>query len=189
MVVKEVYPQLNKQSRIFLTIRNIARVLFVLAGIVCMVVNYMTGGKQWSLVVVWALITAWNVLFSPDRFEFNAISQTVKVIFFTVVLLWLIDLCLVKAGWYKFVIPIVCFGALILTGVFLLIDIKAQSHNSMPMIWLIVFSLGFTVFLMVKGENRWPVIVLASVAVGLLCLSMFYHEEFINELKKRFHTN
>ena len=189
MVIKEVYPELNRQSRIFLTIRKIARFVFTVGAIVCLITNYCTKGQPWSIVVVWAIITAWNVFFSPDRFEFNAISQTVKVIFYTVILLWLIDICLTHIGWYKFVIPIVCFGALLLTTLFLFIDVKAQIHNSMPMIWLTVFSLGFVVFLIAKSEIEWPVIVLASVALSLICLSIFYHEEFISEIRKRFHTN
>ena len=189
MVVKEVYPHIDRQIRVYQTVRNIARYVFIAAALVCLITNYLTGGKFWSAVVVWSIITAWNIFFSPDRFEFNAISQTVKVIFHAVVLLWLIDLCLVQAGWYKFVIPIVCFGALLLTVVFLFIDIKAQIHNTMPMIWLIIFSIALSVFLIIRAETEWPVIVLISVAAGLLCLSLFYHEEFILEIKKRFHTH
>lgn len=189
MVIKEVYPELSKQNRAILKIRNIVRYVFVVASIACLVTNYLVKGKPWSIVVVWSIFTAWNMIFSPDRFEFNMINQTVKLVFHVCVLLWLIDICLVQAGWYKFVIPIVCFGALLLTAVFLFIDVNAQIHNSMPMIWLIVFSIGFVVFMVVHSEIEWPVIVLGSVAVGILSLSIFYHEEFLLEIKKRFHTN
>ena len=127
MVVKEVYPHIDRQIRVYQTVRNIARYVFIAAALVCLITNYLTGGKFWSAVVVWSIITAWNIFFSPDRFEFNAISQTVKVIFHAVVLLWLIDLCLVQAGWYKFVIPIVCFGALLLTVVFLFTRLSSPS--------------------------------------------------------------
>ena len=142
MVVKEVYPHIDRQIRVYQTVRNIARYVFIAAALVCLIPNYLTGGKFWSAVVVWSIITAWNIFFSPDRFEFNAISQTVKVIFHAVVLLW-----------------------------------------------LIIFSIALSIFLIIRAETEWPVIVLISVAAGLLCLSLFYHEEFILEIKKRFHTH
>ena len=189
MVIKEVYPELSKQNRAILKIRNIVRYVFVVASIACLVTNYLVKGKPWSIVVVWSIFTAWNMIFSPDRFEFNMINQTVKLVFHVCVLLWLIDICLVQTGWYKFVVPIVCFGALLLTAVFLFIDVNAQIHNSMPMIWLIIFSIALSVFLIIRAETEWPVIVLISVAAGLLCLSLFYHEEFILDIKKRFHTH
>ncbi len=189
MVVREVYPQLSKQNRTLLKIRNVVGYVFLTASLVCLVVNYMIKGKPWSVVVVWSICSVWDIVFSPDRFEFNVINQTVKVVFHVIVLLWLIDICLVRTGWYKFVVPIVCFGALILTAIMLFIDINAQIHNSMPMIWLIIFSVGFVVFMIINSEIEWPVIVLGSVAVALLCLSILYHKEFLLELKKRFHTN
>jgi hypothetical protein len=43
-------------------------------------------------------------------------------------------------GWGSFVIPIVCFGTLVLLGVLFLSDLTKQRQNVMPMVWLIIAS-------------------------------------------------
>jgi uncharacterized membrane protein len=89
-----------------------------------------------------------------------------------------------------FVIPIICFAALIVTTVILLIDYKSQLKNTMPMMWLVIFSLVLTVVSFTGViDTSWPVIVLGSIAFSVLLLFVFFHNDFVRELKKRFHTN
>ena len=189
MKVKVVYPVMDKVNVLFLKMRRIASWLFLLAAGVCVIVNIATKGKAWSAVVVWSLWSVWNLVFSPDSIEFNLISQIVKAVFFVIVLLALIDFCLAP-GWAMFVIPIICFAALIVTTVILLIDYKSQLKNTMPMMWLVIFSLVLTVVSFTGViDTSWPVIVLGSIAFSVLLLFVFFHNDFVRELKKRFHTN
>ena len=189
MKVDIIYPALDKVNILFLRLRRIVRWLFVLAGIACVIVNLAVKGKPWSVVVLWSLLSAWNLFFSPDSIEFNFISQTVKAVFHVCILLWLIDVCLAP-GWSMFVIPIILFAALILTTIFLIVDYQSQLANTMPMMWLVVFSLILTaVSLTDIIDLSWPMIVLGSIALSVLFLFVFFHNDFIRELKKRFHTN
>ena len=189
MKVKVIYPTLNKVNIFFMRARRIVKWLFIVAAISCLVVNIAVKGKWWSVIVIWSMFSVWNVFFSPDSIEFNLISQTVKAVFYTCILLALIDYFLIP-GWSMFVIPIILFGALILTTIFLLIDYRSQLSNTMPMMWLVVFSIIMTISALAGWtEVNWPIMVLGSIAFSILFLFVFFHSDFIRELKKRFHTN
>lgn len=189
MKVEITYPELDKVNILFLRSRRIVKWLFLVAGAACIMVNIAVKGKPWSVVVIWSLLTVWNMVFSPDSVEFNFISQTVKAVFHVCILLGLIDVCLAP-GWSMFVIPIILFAALILTTLILIVDYKTQLRNTMPMMWLVVFSLILTVVSFFGiTEMNWPMIVLGSIALSVLILFIFFHNDFVRELKKRFHTN
>ena len=189
MKVKIVYPELSKPKRFFYHTRSVVRVVFLLAALTCLFTNWAVKGKPWSIVVVWSLFSIWNLVFSPDTIEFNMISQIVKLLFFSIVLLGLIDICLVQ-GWALFVIPIVVFSGLLVTSVFFFIDVNAQSQNSMPLVAMAICSLiAYGVCRHFYPDAGWPMIVMGAVALSLLILCILFNKEFVNELKKRFHTN
>ncbi len=189
MKVEITYPRIDHQSRILYKIRNIIRYLSILAAVTCVIVNLLVKGKAWSVVVLWSLWMAWSLLFSPDRIEFNFISQIVKTIIYVCVLLLLIDVILVH-GWAEFVIPIVLFSGLIAATLFFLIDIRYQMKNSMPLIWIMLISLAVTGYMIsTRPHIDWPVFVLGGIALAILLVFLFFHNEFVMELRKRFHTN
>ena len=189
MKVDIIYPALKRANILFLKLRRIVKWLFSLAALACVIVNLLVKGKPWSIVVLWSLLSAWNLFFSPDSIEFNLISQTVKTVFYVCILLGLIDVCLAP-GWSMFVIPIILFAALILTTIFLIADYQSQLANTMPLMWLVVFSLILTAISLTDiMDLSWPMIVLGSIALSVLFLFIFFHNDFIGELKKRFHTN
>jgi hypothetical protein len=47
---------------------------FLFAGFICAVVNLSTGGKAWSIIVIWSMWLVWTQLVSPDMVEYNRIS-------------------------------------------------------------------------------------------------------------------
>ena len=189
MKVEVTYPVIDKQSRLLYKIRNVIRYLCVLGALSCVIVNILVKGKAWSVVVVWSIWMAWSLLFSPDRIEFNFISQISKAIIYVCVLLLLIDVTLVH-GWADFVIPIVLFSGLLAATGFFMSDIRSQMKNSMPLIWIMLLSLAVTGYMIVTRPHiEWPVFVLGGIALALLLVFLFFHQEFILELKKRFHTN
>ena len=58
------------------------------------------------------------------------------------------------------------------------------------MIWLILISLAAVVLCYFQlPEINWPIVVLGGVALAMLFAGVFFHEAFMLELKKRFHTN
>lgn len=182
------YPTIKKPTFHFENLRIILGTLMIPAALACVIVNLCIGGPAWSVVVIWSEIAIWRIFLSPDLLEFNLISQTIKPVFYAVILLALIHLLIVPTN-ASFIIPIVVFGALLTTTVFLFIDTKTQMHNIMPMFWAIFFSiLVFILALCGVIRLTWPMIVLGCVAIGitLICIIRFKFE-LIEELKKRFH--
>ena len=189
MKIKITYPELSRQNRWFYKMRNIMRYVIIFAAIACSITNLAVGGKPWAVVVLWSLCSFWNLFLNPNQIEFNFLSQIAKTLYYVCILLILIDVCLVR-GWAHFVVPIVGFAGLILSSVFLLLDIHQQMKNSMPLIWIIAVSLAATIYSIISSPKvEWPMIVLGSVAGTILLLMLIFHKQFINELKKRFHTN
>ena len=88
---KIIYPVPKRQYRFYKHLRNIARYSFILAGAICLLVNYLVKGKAWSIIVVWSLFATWRLIFSLDLVEFSIYSHAIKVMFYLIVLLILID--------------------------------------------------------------------------------------------------
>jgi hypothetical protein len=162
---------------------------FILAAMACIIVNVATKGKLWSVVVLWAMFMAWRDIFSIDLVEFNRISQFIKIGEQTCVLLVLIDL-LLAPGWAQTVVPIVCFGILIIAGLLFFSDMEKQKHNMMPMVFLSFVSLVLSLCLIFVWKwYQWPVYVMASLSFVLLssCI-VILGKDFSRSLKKYFHT-
>ena len=189
MKVKIVYPEFQKRSYVFNRLQGILTIVFAVAAVVCLTVNLAVGGRLWSLVVLWSLWGVWKMVISYDLVEFNIISQTVKTLFYVVVLLFLIDHFLAP-GWAAFVIPIVCFATQIFLIIIYFIDVRKQTRNSLPMFWLALVSLIaiMAVWFFLNGIN-WPMIVVGSLSVVMVLIAFFaYRHEFAHELRKWFHT-
>ena len=188
MNVEMIYPEVPRHDMFLLKLRRVLRLVFLLAIIVCPIVNIAVGGKAWSAVVVWCILIAWNIFVSPDVIEFGLMRQGVKMVLFAAVLQILIDQLLIP-GWAGFVIPLFGTGALIFTAVIFVTDIHTQKQNMMPMIWLIFLALIFFIMAQIGWpELNWPMIVLGSTAWLLTFLGVIiFHKDLLLELKKRFH--
>jgi hypothetical protein len=190
MKLKITYPPVEKrklQRRHFL---RIIRWPVLFAVVMSPVVNYIIGGKAWSLIVLMSIYMAWSLVLSPDLVEYNRISQSIKLISFSCSLLAMIDFFL-SPGWAIDVVPIVCFGGLVITGILFFTDLDRQKQNMLPMLFLIVIAiLGSIVGVSIWRENSgWPLIIMGATA-GLLLLACIItlRGEFLRELKKRFHV-
>ena len=185
-----IYPVRTERVKLLETVGKIMEWLSLATCIACPIVNYFVGGKWWSAVVVWAVYSFWSIVLSPDMVERNMISQTVKVLWRTAVLLALIDHFLAP-GWAHFVIPILGFSGLLITSVTYLADFNRQRQNAMPMIWLFLFSLAFSVAALLGWiQLNWPMMVLGGSSSALIILGVIaFREDLLLELKKRFHRD
>ena len=188
MDIKITYP--TPKMKDYRYIINILRLCFLAASYICPIVNLFTGGKPWSLVVLWGLWFIWFLFISRDLVEYNRISQTAKSLVYTCILLILIDRYLAP-GWASFVIPIVSFGALIVMGILFFTNIPKQKQNMMPMVWLIAASFAVTIIALLGWLNlNWPMVTLGSTAFVLLVVSaVILKKELLREIKKRFHVS
>lgn len=190
MKVKITYPHGVKrklQRRKFL---RIARWPVLFAAVICPVLNLVTGGKAWSLIVLMALYMVWTLVLSPDLVEYNRISQFIKLITCSCVLLALIDIFLAP-GWAIEVVPIVCVCALAVSGVLFFTDLERQKQNMLPMLLLIGLTLvGSIVGLCLwHEESNWALAVMGVFSLILLVACVVtLDKDFLRELRRRFHT-
>ena len=190
MNVKITYPQVNKKEIKYKKSINIMKYPLIIATIICPILNIVTGGKAWSVIVLWSIYMFWRLIISPDLVEYNRISQFIKLILHSSILLTLIDIFL-ASGWAVEVVPNVIFGGLIISSILFFTDIERQKQNMQPLLLLILFSIitsivGLTVY---KQEDRWALAVMGGIAVILLIFLIITLKEYLlKEVNKIFHT-
>lgn len=190
MKVEVIYPPVERRR---LQRRRLLRILqwpFLLAAYLCPIINLLTGGKAWSVIVLMSLYMAWKLVLSTDLVEYNRISQFTKLIVCTCVLLSLID-GLLAPGWAVEVVPMVCFGGLVVAGILFFTDLERQKQNMLPMLVLIVMAMiGSVVGVSIWHDQvYWPMVVMGALALALLvgCAATL-GGDFLRELKRRLHT-
>lgn len=185
-----IYPREDKRRRQRADVLAVARWPFLFAAYICPIINLVTGGKAWSLIVLWSLWMVWSLALNTDMVEYNRISQVIKLITDACVLLILIDV-LLSPGWAVEVVPIVCFSGLMLTAALFFTDLERQKQNMLPLLLLCALSLVAAAvgLILWREESRWALAVMGAFAFAVLAASfMTLGRDFLRELKKRFHT-
>lgn len=188
MKIKITYPKVSPKIIKHQRLINFMKWPLLIAVVICPIINLITGGKAWSLVVLMSIYMAWNLVISRDLVEYNRISQFVKLITLTSLLLITIDVFLAP-GWALEAVPILIFSGLIVTSVLFFTDIERQKQNIFPFLFLILLSIissivGLSFY---HEKDSWPLTVMGAVALFLLItLSITLKENIINELKKGF---
>lgn len=168
---------------------SVVRWPFIAAALASIIVNLAVGGPKWSIIAVLSLYITWSLILSPDLVEYNRTSQSIKITLWSCILLTLIDIFIVS-GWAIFVVPLVCFGGLLICAILFFTDIETQKHNMLPLILFIFAALiGSSIALYFHhGEGSWPLIVLGSFSLLLLIsLIIVLGQDFRRELQRRFH--
>lgn len=188
MKIKITYPKVSPKIIKHQRLINFMKWPLLIAVVICPIINLITGGKAWSLVVLMSIYMAWNLVISRDLVEYNRISQFVKLITLTSLLLITIDVFLAP-GWALEAVPILIFSGLIVTSVLFFTDIERQKQNIFPFLFLILLSIFSSIIGLsfYHEKDSWPLTVMGAVALFLLItLSITLKENIINELKKGF---
>lgn len=164
---------------------------FLFAAYICPILNLVTGGPAWSVIVVWSLWIVWSFSLSPELVEINRISLFVKLITNSAILLIMIDV-LLSPGWAIEVVPIVCFSGLAIAGILFFTDIDRQKQNMMPMLMLIIISIISSIsglIILRQEDSKWALAVMGAFAFALLVAgAAVLGSDFIRDIKRRFHT-
>lgn len=190
MKVRVTYPLIQKEKTQRSDIIKWAKWPFLFAAYICPIINICAGGRAWSLIVLWSLYIVWSLVFSPSVIEYNRISQLIKFITQSCILLILIN-GLLSPGWAFEVVPIVCFSGLILVGILFFTDLERQKHNILPMLLLTTAALMAAIIglMVLRDCSSWPLVVMGAVSFALLIACIFVFDgEMLHELKKLFHT-
>ena len=188
MKIKITYPKVSSKIIKHQRLINFMKWPLLIAVVICPIINLITGGKAWSLVVLMSIYMAWDLVISRDLVEYNRISQFVKLITLTSLLLITIDVFLAP-GWALEAVPILIFSGLIVTSVLFFTDIERQKQNIFPFLFLILLSIFSSIIGLsfYHEKDSWPLTVMGVVALFLLItLSITLKENIINELKKGF---
>ena len=188
MKIKITYPKVSPKIIKHQKLINIMKWPLLIAVVICPIINLITGGKAWSLVVLMSIYMAWDLVISRDLVEYNRISQFVKLITLTSLLLITIDVFLAP-GWALEAVPILIFSGLIVTSVLFFTDIERQKQNIFPFLFLILLSIFSSIvgLSFYHEKDSWPLTVMGVVALFLLItLTITLKENIINELKKGF---
>ena len=188
MKIKITYPKVSPKIIKHQRLINFMKWPLLIAVVICPIINLITGGKAWSLVVLMSIYMAWDLVISRDLVEYNRISQFVKLITLTSLLLITIDVFLAP-GWALEAVPILIFSGLIVTSVLFFTDIERQKQNIFPFLFLILLSIFSSIIVLsfYHEKDSWPLTVMGAVALFLLItLSITLKENIINELKKGF---
>lgn len=188
MKIKITYPKVSPKIIKHQRLINFMKWPLLIAVVICPIINLITGGKAWSLVVLMSIYMAWNLVISRDLVEYNRISQFVKLITLTSLLLITIDVFLAP-GWALEAVPILIFSGLIVTSVLFFTDIERQKQNIFPFLFLILLSIFSSIvgLSFYHEKDSWPLTVMGAVALFLLItLTITLKENIINELKKGF---
>lgn len=188
MKIKITYPKVSPKIIKHQRLINFMKWPLLIAVVICPIINLIIGGKAWSLVVLMSIYMAWDLVISRDLVEYNRISQFVKLITLTSLLLITIDVFLAP-GWALEAVPILIFSGLIVTSVLFFTDIERQKQNIFPFLFLILLSIFSSIIGLsfYHEKDSWPLTVMGAVALFLLItLSITLKENIINELKKGF---
>ena len=149
---KIIYPIPKRQNTLYRTVRSYARILFIATALICLIVNLLTKTPLWSIIVIWALFSAWRLVFSLKLIEFSVFSHGIRASFYIVVLLGLIDYFLAP-GWAETVIPICMFGMMLLmTILYFLLHGRKDRHLAS------ILLLGLYVLVAVPYSlHSWPI--------------------------------
>ena len=190
MHVKNTYPKITKVSPNRKRMLKIVRWPFLGIAIAALITNLCVGGPFWSILVILTLQVVWKLVLSPDLVEFNRISQSIKVMVWSSILLAAVDILLVNNRFALFVIPIVCFAGLANCIVLFFTNMETQKHNMLPLIIFIFVSIiGSLIALHFYHEkNSWPFIVLLALScLSLISFIIVLGQDFKIEKKRRFH--
>jgi hypothetical protein len=189
MQIKNTYPPKIKGPVSRRRLLSVLRWPFISAALISLTVNFIVGGLLWSIISVFGLYVIWTLFLSPDLVEYNRISQSIKAIVWSSILLALIDVFIVH-GFSWFVIPIVCFSGLAVCIVLFFTNFETQKHNMLPLINFTFASIiGSSIALYFKHDIAdWPYMVLLALSIlFLFSLIVVLRQDFHKEMRKRFH--
>ncbi len=189
MNIKITYPIPERQRTFYRSFRNIMRYIFIVAGLICLLVNVLTGGKWWSIIVIWSLFSVWKMVFSLRLVEFSVYSHAAKVTFYVIILLMLIDRFL-YAGWAETVVPIVLFGFLLVMFILFFVTYDRKERHVMAITFLGLLNLVSIPY----SLHSWPIENWIAFAFQFASMVLFViaiivnRKELLHEIKARFNS-
>ena len=186
---KNIYPIPRRQNMFYKDLRNISRIVFILASIICVVINIISKTKPWSLIVLWCLFSLWKILFSLKLMEFSFFSYIVKISLSILVLLMLIDYFLIS-GWAKRVVPIFMFFVLLVMSIYFYVSHDRKERHLISIVILGTIAIAqIPIYTNSLPISNWLAFGFQIATILLfLILVILNWKDLLIELKMRFKT-
>lgn len=190
MKVRHIYPTILQQTDYYRIMRQGIGYSFLIAGILCFVINFFVKGPFWSLIVGWCLLGIWNMVFSLRLLEYSLFTHFIRLVFYIVGLLICLDFVFdIEA--LNIVIPIVLFGALVIFFILYYAAISKRDRNITS-----ILSLGLVQIVSIFFVRRLSGVFLilfyvfhAATVVLLVVLILLNWKDFLFEVKTRVFEN
>lgn len=189
MNINYTYPKPKRKKQIRRSLKIVTRYLFIFSGFITLTLNAIVGGSAWSLVVVYSMYFAWNSFINTDLVEYNLISQSIKFIANSCILLILLSIIYKVTPLIENVVPYIAITSVIVMSILYLSDMERQKRNLFPiLLFVFVTVVAAGIYVITPTYNDWemPVMGIMSLSFLILCL-MSLRGEFLRELRKRFH--
>lgn len=189
MEVHVTYPATKKKNFFVRNAHDLWRALFTVISYVCVIVDMLTPGIHWSLIVIGGLCVLWIALLYRPQVENTLIKKGCDVLVAVCLYLLLLE-SVIGGNWGTFVAQIVYFGMLILMGVYFLFYFRDQKRNFLPLFEMLVAGMVSTlVMLCCRIRLSWPMITVGSVSLGIqLLMLILYWKPMMHEYHKKFHV-
>lgn len=189
MDVKITYPEVKKKGFFRRNAHDLWRALFTLISYTCLIVDILTPGIHWSLIVIGGLGVIWIALLYRPQVENTLIKKGCDVLVAVCLYLLLLE-SVVGGRWGTFVAQIVYFGMLILLGLYFLFYFRRQKRNFLPLFEMLLAGMVSTlIMLALRIQLSWPMIVVGSVSLGIQVLMLvLYWKPMGLEYHKKFHV-
>lgn len=187
MIIENDYPKIKKKVNKFLLIRNIILIIFVIGFITSLIVNLSTGGKLWSMYVLFAELIIYYAFLNKPLID-NALIKRVSILIGVIIAyLYTIDK-INNSDWSYIVIDILAFSLLLIQLFFFFINYEYHKNKVIIILFTSVFSCVFCLLAILKViPINWAVIVTGSIGLlNLIVLFTFYLKTTILEIKKYF---
>ena len=189
MEVKVTYPVVKKKNFFVRNAYDLWRALFTIVAYTCLIIDMLTPGIHWSLIVIGGLCVLWIAFLYRPQVENTLIKKGCDVLV-AVCLYQLLLESVIGGNWGAFVAQIVFFSMLILMGVYFLCYFRGEKRNFLPLFELLVAGMVSTlIMLCCRIRLSWPMIVVGSVSLGIqLLMLILYWKPMLHEYHKKFHV-
>ncbi len=187
MKIENDYPKIEKKINNFFKIRKIFIILFIISFIITFIINLLTGGKLWSMYVLFGEIIFYYALLNKPHIDNKLIKKISFLLFIIGCYLYVIDK-INNTSWSYIVINILSFSLLIIQLFLFFIDYEYHKNKVIIVLFTSIFSCFFCLFAILNIISiNWAVIVTGSIGLfNLILLFTFYFKTTILEIKKYF---
>lgn len=189
MIINNDYPKIKKKVSKFLLIRKIILLVFLVSFTACLTINLSTGGRLWSLYVLFGELIIYFAYFNKPLIDNILLKRILILVVIVIGYLYTIDK-INETNWSILVIEVISFSFLVFQLVLFFTNYEYHKNKIIVMFFTSILScIGCLFGIIGIFPINWALIVTGSIGLfDLIILFTFYYKTSILELQKYFST-